>query len=99
MDLIIKRIPLSAFCIYLTKIAINGAISTQEVCILAILTTMACFFEYKLNSREMRALEKSVEEYKDLLDQNAKEIGELKVHLAGFKMSLGMKAFNVNKTG
>lgn len=98
MDLIIKRIPLLAFCLYLIKISILGAY-TSEVCILAILTSMACFFEYKVNSKEIKRLEQELDDHKKLIEQNSKELNEVKVHVTGIKMNMGLRVPNVNKVG
>ena len=98
MNLIIKRIPLLAFCLYLIKISIMGTY-ISEVCTLAILTTMACYFEHKVNWKEILRLDNSLKEQKEITNQINKELREVKLHVAGIKMSYGMRSPNVNKTG
>jgi peptidoglycan hydrolase CwlO-like protein len=86
----IKRLPLTVFCLYLIKCAILPA-SFVEAAILTVLGTMACYFEYKSNDAKLQELENNVKQVQTNLDIKAKELEALKSAVASMKLATGMR--------
>jgi outer membrane lipopolysaccharide assembly protein LptE/RlpB len=68
LDKYLKYIPLSLFCLYFTK-ALIFSISYPEAAILAVLGTVACYFQSKNNEEKLKDFESKILESNKAMEE------------------------------
>lgn len=82
----IKYIPLSLFVLFSGKALLVGVSSLESAAALLILGGIAAFYEFKSQDKALVALKKQIEEQNKLIEENKKELNEVKTHVASFKL-------------
>jgi hypothetical protein len=86
MEKYIKWIPLSLFCLTMGKILILGA-SWESVGLAFISGALTALYEYKNHDKQVKALEKKVEDIISAANNQAKAIEEIRSSLGSVRIA------------
>lgn len=89
-----KYTPLTIFCVYFAKIAIQPSSSYPEALILLILGSIAGYFEYKHQSGRMESMEQQINQINKDMQEKLRDIEALKSSMASLKLQNGMRTVN-----
>lgn len=89
----IKYAPLVIFGLFALKTLIMGC-TIENALTLAILGSIAAYYEWKNESAIIQAFEFRLVSYEEKLDNSAKELENLKTHVGGLRIGQNLRTTN-----
>lgn len=92
MNKYIRLIPLVLLSVFSIKVLVSGA-ELPDAVALGVFACLAGFFEYKLREQRLDQLEKDIQEYKQMSQDDRKILNELRTYVSASKLS-GVRTVN-----
>lgn len=90
MKYTVKYTPLILFIAFVVKMMVT-TVTLDNALFCLILGSIAAFYEYKSQSKEIDALKKSFDELKVKMEKDAQEMGDLRTYLSTVKLNNAMQ--------